>query len=96
MEKKFFRNLVIAGFFRSLTLSVTGLIDCAVVGRYLGTDGLSAMKLAMPIFSLFALFSVVFSTAVGSFRHVRDRRPVYGGRDLYSGGVLAAVCRPVA
>ncbi len=41
MEKKFFRNLVIAGFLRSLTLSVTGLIDCAVVGRYLGTDGLS-------------------------------------------------------
>ena len=36
MEKKFFRNLVIAGFFRSLTLSVTGLIDCAVVGRNIG------------------------------------------------------------
>ncbi len=64
MEKKFFRNLVIAGFFRSLAFSFTGLIDCAVVGRYLGTDGLSAMKLAMPIYSLFALFSVVFSTGL--------------------------------
>ena len=38
MEKKFFKNLVIAGFFRSLALSFTGLIDCAVVGHYLGTD----------------------------------------------------------
>ena len=64
MEKKFFRNLVIAGFFRSIALSFTGLIDCAVVGRYLGTDGLSAMKLAMPIFSLLSLFSVVFSTGL--------------------------------
>lgn len=35
-----------------------------MVGRYLGTDGLSAMKLAMPIYSLFALFSVVFSTGL--------------------------------
>ena len=64
MEKKFFRSLVIAGFFRNLALSFTGLIDCAVVGHYLDTEGLSAMKLAMPIYSLFALFSVVFSTGL--------------------------------
>ena len=61
MEKKHFSKLVIAGFFKSLTLSIAGLIDCAVVGRYLGADGLSAMKLAMPIFSVFSLFSALFS-----------------------------------
>ena len=61
MEREYFNKLVIAGFIKSLTLSIAGLIDCAVVGRYLGADGLSAMKLAMPIFSVFSLFSALFS-----------------------------------
>ena len=64
MEKRYFRQLVIAGFIKSLTLSLTGLIDCAVVGRYLGADGLSAMKLAMPVFSLLSLFSAVISSGL--------------------------------
>lgn len=64
MEKKYFRKLVIAGFVKNVTLSFAGLIDCAIVGRYLGTDGLSAMKLAMPVFSFLSLFSAVFSTGL--------------------------------
>ena len=64
MEKAYFRKLVIAGFIKSLTLSFTGLIDCAVVGRFLGADGLSAMKLAVPVFALLSLFSSVFSSGL--------------------------------
>lgn len=64
MYKRVFGRLVIAGFLKSLTLSVTGMIDCAIVGRYLGADGLSAMKLAMPVFSVISLFSAILSTGV--------------------------------
>ena len=64
MEKKQFRKLVIAGFIKSLTLSLIGLIDCAIVGHYLGADGLSAMKLAMPVFSLLSFFSAIISTGL--------------------------------
>ena len=64
MEKKFFRSIVITGFIKSLTLSLTGLIDCAVVGQFMGADGLSAMKLAMPVFSILALFSFVLSSGL--------------------------------
>ncbi len=64
MERRFFRNLVITNFIQSLTLSITGLIDTAVVGRCLGEDGLSAMKLAMPVFTLLALFSFVLGSGL--------------------------------
>lgn len=64
MGKKFFKSLVITNFIKSLTLSLTGMIDCAVVGHYLGADGLSAMKLAMPVFSILSLFSFVLSTGL--------------------------------
>ena len=64
MEKAYFRKLVIAGIIKSLMLSFTGLIDCAVVGRFLGADGLSAMKLAVPVFAVLSLFSSVFSSGL--------------------------------
>ena len=64
MVKNYFKTLVIASFIKSLTLSVAGLIDTAVVGRYLGMDGLSAMKLAMPVFSVLTLFSSVLSSGL--------------------------------
>ncbi|MBQ7064303.1 MAG: ATP-binding protein [Firmicutes bacterium] len=57
-----FRQLVLINFIKELTLSFTGFIDYAVVGRYLGADGLSGMKLVMPVFSIFELFSVVLAT----------------------------------
>ena len=64
MEKRYFSQLVFASFIKSLTLSLAGLIDCAVVGRFLGADGLSAMKLAMPVYSFLSLFSAVFGTGL--------------------------------
>ncbi len=64
MEKKLFKNLVITGFIKSLTLSVTGLIDCVLVGRFLGADSLCGIKLAMPVYSIFSLFSFVLSAGL--------------------------------
>ena len=64
MERKYFKKLVMAGFLKSLTLSFAGLVDCAVVGRYLGMDGLSALKLAMPVYSAFSFFSGIMGTGL--------------------------------
>ena len=64
MEKRFFNNIVIISFIKFLTLSLTGIIDCAFVGRYLGTEGLSAMKLAMPLFLIYSFFSTVFASGL--------------------------------
>lgn len=62
MNEKIFRQLVRTNFIRSLTLSLTGMIDCAVVGRYLGEGGLSGMKIASPIFTIICLFSIVMAS----------------------------------
>ena len=64
MDKRIFFRLVMVGFIKNLTLSITGMIDCAIVGRDLGADGLSAMKLAMPIFFVIAMFSMILSTGL--------------------------------
>ena len=56
---------------KNLTLSIARMIDCAIVGRYLGADGLSAMKLAMPVFSILGLFSSILSTGL-SISAARD------------------------
>ena len=76
MNKRIFRRLVLAGFIQNLALSITGMIDCAIVGQYIGTDGLSAMKLAMPVFSLLSLFSTILGTGLS----------VIVSRDLTRGG----------
>ena len=59
MHRRVFGRLVLAGTVRNLTLSLTGMIDCAVTGRYLGEAGLSALKLAAPLFDSLSIFSVV-------------------------------------
>ncbi len=64
MDKRIFRRLVIAGLIQNLAISVTGMIDCAVVGRYLGVGSLSAMKLAWPVFSLESIFGTILSTGL--------------------------------
>ena len=64
MDRKAFQRLVTAGFLKSLTLSIAGMVDCAIVGQYLGADGLSAMKLAMPIFYILSLLSSILSTGL--------------------------------
>ena len=64
MDNRIFTRLVLVGFIKYLTLSVAGMIDCAVVGRSLGASGLSAMKLAMPVFSILSLFSTILGTGL--------------------------------
>ena len=59
-----FRRLVIATSIEQLTLSVTGIVDCAVVGQFIGSNGLSGMQLAMPIFFLYAVISQIFSSGL--------------------------------
>ena len=80
MYKRIFGRLVAAGFLKNLTLSVTGMVDCAVVGHYLGANGLSAMKLAMPIFAVLMLFSMILSTGLS----------VSVSRDLTKGDAMRA------
>ena len=62
MNERTFRQLVGTNFIRSLTLSLTGMIDCAVAGRYLGENGLSAMKIAMPVFTIICIFSIIMAS----------------------------------
>ena len=64
LDRKIFRRIVGAGLIKSLTLSLAGVVDCAVVGHFLGADQLSAMKLAMPVFYILSLFSSILSTGL--------------------------------
>ena len=60
-----FRRLVFLYMLQALVFSVTGMIDCAFVGRYIGAAGLAGMKLAMPVFAvLYLLFGSILSTGL--------------------------------
>ena len=59
-----FRRIVFLYMIQALVLSVTGIVDCTVVGRFIGAEGLAGMKLAMPVFSLQYLFGGIFSTGL--------------------------------
>ena len=58
-----FRKLVVLHMLQALVFSITGIVDCAVVGQVLGESGLAGMKLAMPIFAIqyFLIGSVLSS-----------------------------------
>ena len=49
---------------QALVLSVTGIVDCAVVGFFIGAEGLAGMKLAMPMFSLQYMFGGILGTGL--------------------------------
>ena len=59
-----FRRIVFIYMIQALVLSVTGIVDCAVVGRFIGAEGLAGMKLAMPVFSLQYMFGGILSTGL--------------------------------
>ena len=63
-DKSLFRRIVFIYMIQLLVLSVTGIVDSAVVGRFIGAEGLAGMKLAMPIFSLQYMFGGIFSTGL--------------------------------
>ena len=55
-QRLIFRRLVMIHMIQSLTLSLTGIIDSAVAGQFFGSEGLAAMKLAIPVYSVISLF----------------------------------------
>lgn len=50
LNRNVFAQLVRVSFIKHFILSVTGMIDTALVGNYISTEALSAMSLAMPVF----------------------------------------------
>ncbi|MBR6823259.1 MAG: ATP-binding protein [Clostridia bacterium] len=64
MDRKIFRRIVIAGFLNYFVISITGIIDCAVIGRFMGSAELSAYNLADPVFSFFVLLSSIIGTGL--------------------------------
>ena len=65
LQTGIFRRLVFLYMLQALVFSVTGMIDCAFVGRGVGAAGLAGMKLAMPVFAvLYLLFGSILSTGL--------------------------------
>lgn len=64
MQSGMFRRLVTANAVKLLTLSVTGMVDTAVAGQFIGSEGLAAMKLAMPVFYALSFISVILGSGV--------------------------------
>lgn len=59
-----FRRLVKANAIEALTLSITGIVDCAMVGQFIGSKGLPGMQLDMPLFFLFCVISQIFASGL--------------------------------
>lgn len=57
-----FRRIVLIHMIQALAFSITGIIDGAVVGHFIGAEGLAGMKLAMPVFSVQYMIGGVLST----------------------------------
>ena len=59
-----FRRIMIIHMIQALVLSVTGIVDSAIVGQFWGAAGLAGMKLAMPVFSVFYMVGSILSTGL--------------------------------
>ena len=86
-----FARLVFVYAAQNIALSVTGIIDTAAVGRFVGEQGLAAMKLGLPVFSVIGLFGNVMSTglSVQLPREITAGRPDRAGRSFYRTGAFA-------
>ena len=49
MINKVYSKLFLSSFMQYFVLSITGMVDCAVCGRWCGTDGLTAMQLGIKL-----------------------------------------------
>ena len=47
-----FRRIVLIHMTQALVLSITGIVDSAIVGQFWDAEGLAGMKLAMPVVSI--------------------------------------------
>ena len=59
-----FRRIVFIHMIQALVLSVTGIVDSAIVGQFWGAEGLAGMKLAMPVFSILYMVGSILSTGL--------------------------------
>lgn len=59
-----FARLVFVYAAQNIALSITGIIDTAATGRFIGEEGLAAMKLALPVFSIIGLFGNLMSSGL--------------------------------
>jgi Na+-driven multidrug efflux pump len=64
MLSKIFSRLVIVGFVQFLILSVTGIVDSCFTGQFIGSDALGGMRLAMPIFSIYLIFTQIMCSGL--------------------------------
>ncbi len=59
-----FRKIIFIHMSQALVFSITGIVDSAVVGRFIGPEGLAGMKLAMPVFSVQYMIGGILSTGL--------------------------------
>ena len=59
-----FRRILIIHMTQALVLSITTIVDSAVVGRFCEAEGLAGMKLAMPVFSVLTMAGGILSTGL--------------------------------
>ncbi len=59
-----FRRIVIIHMLQALVLSITGIVDSAIVGQFWAAEGLAGMKLAMPVLSVLFMVGSILSTGL--------------------------------
>lgn len=59
-----FRKIVFVHMTQALVFSVTGIVDSAFAGQFIGAEGLAGMKLAMPVFSVQYMIAGILSTGL--------------------------------
>ena len=99
VRQLYFRYLG-AAFGSSLTSSIYGIVDMAMVGQYQGPDGSAALAVVAPVWNIIYSLglltgiggSVLFSTARGSGKGEGDRENEYFTAALLGSVVLAALC----
>lgn len=64
LQSGIFRRIVLIHMTQALVLSITGIVDSAIVGRFWEAEGLAGMKLAMPFFSILYMIGGILSTGL--------------------------------
>ena len=59
-----FRRIVVIHMLQALVLSITSIVDSAIVGQFWEAEGLAGMKLAMPVFPILYMVGSILSTGL--------------------------------
>ena len=90
--KKLFAKFLLPSIFAMLGISVNIICDTVFIGQGVGKEGLSALGIAIPVYSLYNAVSLIIDMGGATlFSIFLGKNDIKGARDVYSSSVFMAL-----